>query len=107
MTKKKEPTPQMMIEVAMFRSVEDILTHTKGLLKLIEVACNAASRDDGEEVTAVFGPDLLKSLPMLCCMATQDLGLVELYLGADASSFHRNQIEEMAMMGRRMAGGVR
>ena len=97
MTKKKEPTPPMLIEVVGSRTVEDILTRTKGLLKLIEVACESASRDDGEEVKAVFGPDLLKSLPQLCRFAACDLDLVEMYLSPDAVDFHKNQLKEMAI----------
>ena len=97
MTKRKSTlTPPLLVQVAGSRSVEEILTRTKGLLELIELACNAARGDDGE-VTEVFGPDLLKSLPLLCCMAAQDLDLVELYLGDDAASFHQNQLDEMAI----------
>ena len=93
MTKKKEPTPPLLVQVAGSNTVLGILTRTKGLLELIEIACESASDDYGE-VTDVFGPDLLKSLPQLCRFAACDLDLVELY---DAVDFHKNQLEEMAM----------
>ncbi len=97
MTKKKATPPApLMVEVAGSRTVEDILTRVKGLLELVEIACDSARNDYGE-VTDVFGPDLLKSLPQLCRFAAQDLDLVELYLGDDAASFHQNQLEEMAI----------
>ena len=68
MTKRKStspPPPPLLVQVAGSRSVEEILTRTKGLLELIELACNAARSDEpnGEGVADVFGPDLLKSLP--------------------------------------------
>ena len=100
MTKRKSTSPPpLQIEVAGSRNVRGILIRTKGLLELIEIACNAARGDepDGEGVADVFGPDLLKSLPQLCRFAACDLDLVELYLGADAASFHQNQLDEMAI----------
>ena len=49
------------------------------------------------EVTDIFGPDLLKSLPQLCRFAAQDLDLVEVYLSPDVVDFHKNQLDEMAI----------
>ena len=101
---KKDPPFEhpLCVQVAGSRTVMDILTRTKGLLELIEVACDSASGDYGE-VTDVFGPDLLKSLPQLCRFAACDLDLVELYLSHDAVDFHKNQLSEMAIDG---PGGV-
>ena len=93
-TKKTNPAP-LTIEVVNTRSVEDILTRTKGLLELIEVACNSASGDYGE-VTDIFGPQMLKSLSHLCRFTAHDLDLVEIYLSDDAVAFHQNQVEELA-----------
>ena len=92
------PTPPLLVQVAGSNTVLGILTRTKGLLELIEVACESASDDYGE-VTDVFGPDLLRSLPQLCRFAASDLDLVEMYLSHDAVDFHKNQLSEMEIDG--------
>lgn len=40
---------------------------------------------------------LIKSLPMMCCFAAQDLDLMEIYLSKDAADFHRHQVSELAI----------
>ena len=96
MTRKPTEPTTLDIEVAGSRPVSEILTRTKGLLELIEIACESARSDHGE-VTDIFGPDLLKSLPQLCRFAAQDLDLVEVYLSPDVVDFHKNQLDEMAI----------
>ena len=103
MTTKTIPPAPLTIEVVNTRAIEDILTRTKGFLELIETVCNAATKNDAEEIGEVFSPCLVASLAMMCCFAAQDLALMETYLGPDAASFHQNQIEELAL---RTPGGA-
>ena len=104
MTTKTIPTAPLTIDVASSQTIEDILTRTKGLLELIQTVCNAAAKEDAENLEEVFAPHLVKSLSMMCCFAAQDLANVETYLSNDGPAFHHNQLEDLA---RQAPGGVR
>ena len=77
MTTKTIPPAPLTIEVVNTRAIEDTLTRTKGFLELIETVCNAATKNDAEEIGEVFSPYLVASLAMMCCFAAQDLTLME------------------------------
>ena len=94
-TKKTNPAP-LTIEVVNTRTIGDLLTRTKGLLELIELACETAADKVIDDVGDVLHPDLCKSLAKMCSFAAQDLDLMEIYLSKDAADFHQNQIEELA-----------
>ncbi len=94
MTKKQIHPAPLLQEVITTRTMEDIITRTKGLLELIETLCNAATKHNDEE--DVFAPYLVKSLAMMCCLAAQDLALLETGLGHDAADFRQWQLDNMA-----------
>ncbi len=94
MTTKRPHFAPLQVNVANSQTVEDVLTRTKGLLKLIETACNAAK--DTEDTEQVFSADLVASLAMMCYFADQDLTLLETGLGTDAADFRQWQLDNMA-----------
>ncbi len=95
MTTKRPHFAPLQVNVANSQTVEDVLTRTKGLLKLIETACNAAK--DTEDTEQIFSADLVASLAMMCYFADQDLVAMETYLSADAADFHKWQLDNMAL----------
>ncbi len=103
MTTKTIHTAPLLLEVINTQTIEDIIVRTKGLLELIETLCNAATKHDAEEIDDVFAPYLVKSLAMMCCLAAQDLALLETGLGHDAADFRQWQLDNMA---REAPGGV-
>ena len=94
--KPKRPLP-IDIEVIANRSVGEIIRSVKGQLELISTIFENADHGPGEVDTDVVSPDLILSIPRVCRLAARDLDYVELYLGEDAASFHKNQVEELAL----------